>query len=159
MSFRAMKHARDRLKALGSGTVGDTGEEMNPTDRLVLLILADYANNQTGLCNPSNASLQKETGLKSRHITSTFQKLHRLGFLTIEEREGRSHRFWLPPFTPAAQCRGSESDTPAAQCIPTPAAQCTQTRRGTREPHSEVIDLDDPGPWPALRVITGGGLE
>lgn len=69
------------------------------TDKLVLLVLANYANDEGINCWPSTATLQRQTGLSERAIRSSFRRLEQRGVLEVIHNMGRSNNFVI--HTPA----------------------------------------------------------
>ena len=68
---------------------------ISPSAKLVLMILADHHNGQTGACFPSYETLRKETGLSRRTVIRARQELSEKGLVPILERGGgrRSNRY------------------------------------------------------------------
>jgi hypothetical protein len=69
----------------------------NPSDKLVALALADFANRETGKAWPAVATLERMTSLSERTIRTALQRLVEAGHLTIDRSRGRGHssRYWL----------------------------------------------------------------
>lgn len=65
-----------------------------PTDRLVLLALADWANDQNR-CWPSMPRIAEKTGLDGRTARRVMQRLEAAGFITTERRPGKGIRYTL----------------------------------------------------------------
>jgi len=73
---------------------------ISPTAKLVLLILADYHNNETGLCFPSKAALAKKCCCDSRTVQRMIGELKAANLITADARKdsnGRqtSHQYLL----------------------------------------------------------------
>lgn len=62
-------------------------ETLGPTDRLILLSLADHANDE-GVCYPSIARLVKRTGLSERTVQSAIKRLRGAGRLSLVRGAG-----------------------------------------------------------------------
>lgn len=62
-----------------------------PAARLILLILAQHANDQTLLSWPTLATISLEAGLSSRAVSYSISELIRLGELVVEQKGG-GHR-------------------------------------------------------------------
>lgn len=62
-------------------------DDMGPTQRLILLALADHADD-SGRCYPSIERLCARTGLKPRSVQTNIRALVEAGYLCIEERAG-----------------------------------------------------------------------
>ena len=58
-------------------------QELKPTQKLVLLMLANRHNGDTGQCNPSHTKLAKDCGLAVSGTKKAIKELVELGFLTI----------------------------------------------------------------------------
>lgn len=70
--------------------------DLHHTEKLVLLALADNANDE-GLAYPSVATLTKKCGLSERSVQSVTSKLVDLGLLLRQERTGRSTLYKVTP--------------------------------------------------------------
>ena len=121
------------------------------THLLVLLALADQAND-AGRCWPSAAHIAKRARCSDRYVRQVISELQSAGWLSIEERRGRSSMYTVttpePRFTPEPQLRGEpqatpEKPSPLSPSSPhpgtpvqgTPEPQFTQNRkRTTKEP-------------------------
>ncbi len=57
---------------------------VTPTQKLVLFVLADCHNEQTGQCDPSGAYIQRATGFSNRPIWKAIHDLEAAGHLTIK---------------------------------------------------------------------------
>lgn len=79
-------------------TVWDTPLELDPTCRLVLLSLADQANDE-GLCWPSVATVARRCGVSPKSARRWLHYLEERGWLRREEKSGTSNRYWLTPPT------------------------------------------------------------
>ena len=51
--------------------------------KLTLIVLADYLNKTTGLCNPSVAAIARKVGLSTKQIRVILRKLKELGFISV----------------------------------------------------------------------------
>ena len=74
--------------------------EMPPTRKLVLISLADQANDE-GWCWPSVNSLERRTGLANRSIQRAINTMISDGLLEREDRPGRSNKYRV---VPPSQC-------------------------------------------------------
>ena len=85
------------------------------THLLVLLALADQAND-AGRCWPSAAHIAKRARCSDRYVRQVISELQSAGWLSIEERRGRSSMYTVttpePRFTPEPQLRGEPQATP-----------------------------------------------
>ena len=62
-------------------------QPLSPTEKLVLLCIADHAHEKTQQCWPSLGTIAKESGLSTRSVIRSVNKLVELGLL------GRTDRF------------------------------------------------------------------
>jgi hypothetical protein len=69
-------------------------DDLTSTQKLVLLALADWANDE-GLCWPSIEQLIKKSSLKKRAVQITIRSLEESGFVYREERIGKGNRYWI----------------------------------------------------------------
>ena len=68
--------------------------DLTPTHKLILLGLADWANDE-GLCWPSIDRLAQKTGLSRRTIQTNIRQLEACRYMKREEVVGRGNRYWL----------------------------------------------------------------
>jgi hypothetical protein len=75
----------------------------NSTDKLVLVALADYANEKTGRCWPSITALVARTELGKRTVLESLKRLQAAGHIEVTHRHRRSSMFKVrqPHPTPA----------------------------------------------------------
>lgn len=99
--------------------------DISSTQKLVLLALADWANDD-GLCWPSIATIATKSSLKMRAVQMTIRSLEDAGFVMREEVVGRGNRYWLriPPHEmhPRTECT-----PPLHEMHPTPASDAPNT--------------------------------
>lgn len=69
-------------------------EDLTSTHKLVLLALADWANDE-GLCWPSINRLSVKTSLTSRSVQKAIRALEDVGFVRREEVLGKGNRYWI----------------------------------------------------------------
>jgi len=69
-------------------------EDLSSTQKLVLLALADWANDE-GLCWPSINRLATKASLTSRAVQKTIRSLEKVGFIRREEVLGKGNRYWV----------------------------------------------------------------
>lgn len=67
---------------------------INSTEKLLLLALADWANDE-GLCWPSIDTLATKTSLSRRSVQGTIRKLEKGGLLRREQISGKGVKYWL----------------------------------------------------------------
>lgn len=73
MSFQAMAWAVE--------------QELKTTEKMVLVMLANRCNHDTGRCDPSHKRLAKECGMSVSTLKRCIERLAEQGMLTIERRE------------------------------------------------------------------------
>jgi len=75
-------------------------ENLTRTEKFLLLILADYHNDETGQCDPSLERLAADTLTSRRQVVNALQSLAKKGFISIERRreDGKqgSNQYHLP---------------------------------------------------------------
>ena len=69
--------------------------ECQPLHKLLLIALADHANDETFDCWPSLTHLVKKTGMGRSTIARALNTLEATGFITREQREKKSTRYIL----------------------------------------------------------------
>lgn len=84
------------------------------TSKLVLLCLADCHNGESGRCYPSIQYISETTELDAKTVRKSLRHLEAGGFLSIEERPGKSAVFHLDIQTP------TKNGTPAKNGTGTP---------------------------------------
>ncbi len=89
------------------------------TDKLVLLALANYANDAGG-CWPSMATLMHATALSERAIRTAIGRLKAAGYLQVLYRRGHSNTFRVTP-APGAPTPARRAPPPRHLVPPTPA--------------------------------------
>src|SRR5438105_2454555 len=87
-----------------------------PSDKLVLVNLADHANTK-GNAWPHLKTVARETGLSPRTIAYALSRLETRGHLSVSRKAGCSHRYNVHPVTGAL--------TTAAIAAPQPLQQTT----------------------------------
>ena len=125
--------------------------KMSPTDKLVLMALADAANDEeshTWIAVKSRVALNRagnpklnlmvKTSYSERTVQAAIQRLEKAGHITREEKPGIGCDYWIHPVapgearTPAANAGVRKAPTPAA-LAPTPAANAGHPRRSCGE--------------------------
>jgi hypothetical protein len=111
-------------------------ESMEPSEKLVLLSLADNANDQ-GVCWPSVSNMVKKTALSERTVQRVLVELIRAGHLSRHDRPGRSTYFTVHPRhndTP-------DTTSPPSPCHPTPVTVTPHPRHhDTQNHHITIIE-------------------
>lgn len=93
-------------------------EDLASTHKLVLLALADWANDE-GLCWPSISRLAIKTSMAGRSVQRIIRQLEDMKFIRREEEIGKGNRYWIS--IPLTECHPCISVTPPlTECHPTP---------------------------------------
>ena len=119
-------------------------EDLTSTHKLVLLALADWANDE-GLCWPSISRLAVKTSMAGRSVQRLIRQLEEMGFIHREEEIGKGNRYWIK--IPLTQCHPCHSVTPPlTQCHPTPDTVSPNTSDIHQGNINSIVDLpiDDP---------------
>lgn len=106
----------------------------SPTDKLVLIALADHANHD-GASWPSIARLCLFTALSERTVRTALRRLEADGLLQTVTENGRTNRYKL---TPATTAPGDSCPPPRQLSPPTPAAPAPKPPITTNEPPSPL---------------------
>jgi DnaD/phage-associated family protein len=75
-----------------------------PTDKLVLLALADNANDE-GDCWPSVETIARKTSLSTRSVIRSIKKLKTIGLVMVEKRRENSNKYHLVTNCHYAKCQ------------------------------------------------------
>jgi hypothetical protein len=101
--------------------------DLTSTQKLVLLALADWANDE-GLCWPSIDRVAVKASLKRRAVQMTIRSLEESGFLRREELVGRGNKYWVN--IPVQNMHPCINDTlPAHEMHPTRASDAPNTSK------------------------------
>ncbi len=92
---------------------------LKPTQKYVLIALADRASDDNHTCWPSMADLKDRTGLSERAIRDAISELESMGFVAIEHRFNKSNLYRLTLKNRAIPANGAP---PAANAPPAPNA-------------------------------------
>jgi hypothetical protein len=84
-------------------------EDLSSTQKLVLLSLADWANDE-GLCWPSIERLATKTSMAGRSVQRIIRDLESMGFVRRDEVLGKGNRYWVS--IPLTECHPCHSVTP-----------------------------------------------
>ena len=76
-----------------AGIVKDINEGISASEKLLLLILADYYNDSTGQCNPAQRTLAKQCLMSPRTLIRALQHLESTGFIKVVRGHGLTHDF------------------------------------------------------------------
>lgn len=93
-------------------------EDLSSTQKLVLLSLADWANDD-GLCWPSINRLAIKTSMAGRSVQRIIRDLESMGFIKRDEVLGKGNKYWV--LIPLTECHPCPSVTPPlTESHPTP---------------------------------------
>lgn len=128
---------------------------LSSTEKLVLLALADCANDE-GDCWPSIATLGRKASVGERSVQRSIQALKEAGHLTRIEVTGRGCRYRIHPRqcgTPARVAPVTNTTPPPPQCHPTPATVAPKPSMNHQEPSEGCASGD--APLTAHEVLEG----
>lgn len=135
---------------------------INATQKLVLLALADWANEE-GLCWPSINRLASKTGIAGRSVQRLIRQLEELNLVRREEVSGKGNRYWIS--LPATECHPRHSVTPPlTEVHPTPDTvspntsythQLTTTSNKSSDDDQPVTEEEIIECWNDLAARTG----
>jgi hypothetical protein len=131
-------------------------EDLSSTQKLVLLALADWANDE-GLCWPSINRLAIKASLTSRAVQKTIRSLEDAGFIRREEVLGKGNRYWIS--TPLNDVHPCTTFTPPLNDVhPTPEPRSPNTSmihqlttKCIKEQLPDWLPLDAWNGWVAMR--------
>lgn len=83
MSFKAINWAVDDVRL------------DNAVDKLVLILLANRHNGDTGRCDASHTRIAEEAGVNRTTVLRATKRLEQQGLLTISGRSGKTHQYDL----------------------------------------------------------------
>lgn len=108
----------------------------------VLIQLARHRNSLSGRCNPSTATLAKNTGLKKQTVCNAIATLERLGCITAIRRPGKATNYVLnlqqpvPETAPVDQCRNRHHTSAENGTAPVPKTAPESGSNQERNPKS-----------------------
>lgn len=115
--------------------------DISSTQKLVLLALADWANDD-GLCWPSIDRLAQKTGMAGRSVQRIIRDLEQVGLVKRDEVVGKGNRYWV--LTPLTDCHPRHSVTPPlTECHPTPDTVSPNTPKTPHLPVNVIRGLPD----------------
>lgn len=131
-------------------------EDLSSTQKLVLLSLADWANDD-GLCWPSIERIAKKSSLKKRAVQLAIRSLEEMQFIRREEVIGKGNRYWI--HIPMQQMHPCIEDIPPVHQMhetPAPDAPNTSkihqlTTKYIRRELPECIPVDAWNGWVEMR--------
>lgn len=110
--------------------------ELPATEKLVMLALADCANDE-GECWPSIATLMRKTGVSERTVQRATKAIEEGGHMSRHEVVGRGTRYFLHPRhsdTPVAKSPPPQRREPPPQRHPTPVTVTPKPSENHQEP-------------------------
>ena len=114
---------------------------ITPTQKLVLLALADWANDE-GLCWPSIRRLADKSSLTSRCVQKTIRSLEDAELIKREEVSGKGNRYWIT--LPANDVHPRTTFTPPMNEVhPTPEPRSPNTSYTHQETSNDMSSDDD----------------
>lgn len=120
LHFYSLIVSRARHCAMSIRIMGAVWERQDttPTQKLVLLALADWANDE-GHCWPSISRLAEKTGVAGRSVQRLIRQLEDMNLVRREEVSGKGNRYWI--CIPLTECHPRHSVTPPLTHVhPTP---------------------------------------
>lgn len=126
---------------------------MLPTDKLVMLALADCANDE-GHCWPSIATIARKSGASERSVQRAIRRAEEAGLLHREEVIGKGCKYNIDP----RHCVTPVKVSPMSQCHPTPdtvspkpsrTIKSSSVAKATSLRGSRIPADWQPGPLPA----------
>lgn len=127
---------------------------LSSTEKLVLLALADCANDE-GECWPSIATIGRKACIGERSVQRSIQSLKDAGHLTRIEVTGKGCRYIIHPRqngTPATKSPVTQVSAPPPQSHPTPATVAPKPSMNHQEP-SKVKSSDDDAPLSVKELV------
>lgn len=123
-------------------------EDLSSTHKLVLLALADWANDE-GLCWPSINRLAVKASLTTRAVQKSIRALEQVGFVRREEVTGKGNRYWIS--IPANDVHPCTTFTPPLNDVhPTPEPRSPNTSKTHQLNTNLIVDLAIDASQPAL---------
>jgi hypothetical protein len=147
----------EQLSWKATAKVKDLSANLTRSEKLLLLILADYHNDKTEQCDPKVQVLAEDALMGTRRVQQILTSLELKGFIRIEGREGgrrRSAQYWLTclrekgeiiapqgrsPLRPTPEspfAPGAKSPTPKGEIPHAPSMEGTE-KEPKEEPQAE----------------------
>ncbi len=115
---------------------------MEPMEKLVLLAMADCANDE-GICWPSIATIARKSGTSERTVQRSIQSMKERRLIEREEVIGKGCRYRLTPDTVTPQTDSHPRHTvakPVTDSHPTPDTVTPKPSRNHQEPSEDGED-------------------
>lgn len=120
--------------------------DLATTDKMVLLALADWSNDD-GICWPSMNQLSVKTSLTDRAIRASVSRLKEAGHLTRQERPGKGVVYTVHPGTTFRP----ERDAPRNETTQTPEGRSANTSRTIITSEAIASSVERAKPRPSRR--------
>tara|TARA_R100000808_G_scaffold2316_2_gene9414 strand:+ start:1678 stop:2325 length:648 start_codon:yes stop_codon:yes gene_type:complete len=70
-------------------------ESIGRNEKVVYLVLASFADQDTGQCYPSIATIEKFAGLTDKPVMKAIRELERIGWIKCQRRSNTSTLYWI----------------------------------------------------------------
>lgn len=115
--------------------------DLSSTQKLVLLALADWANDE-GLCWPSINRLAVKASMAGRSIQRIIRELEEAGFVCRDEVTGKGNKYWI--LSPLTDCHPRHSVIPPlTESHPTPDTVSPNTSEIHQNTPKDMSSDDD----------------
>jgi len=94
--------------------------KLDPTARLILLILADHFNDHEGAAWPSHGRVARMAGVSEDTVRRHLKAMEEMGLVSSKPREGRSNLYVIPPAPMHPTPRMDAPPPPAPMHPPSP---------------------------------------
>lgn len=114
--------------------------KVTPTQKLLLLCLADFHNGKTGRCDPSYASIMELTGLSNRAVADAIIALREASILGPGGAKGSrtSYTFTIPTSEPDSQQAVNQTHNPNTSEPDSPVSETHNTSEPDSQPPVNV---------------------
>lgn len=130
--------------------------DLPPGEKLVLLALADQANDHGTQCWPAVATIAKRSGQGVRTVRRALENLQKAGHLTRDHRHGTSTQYRVHPCQNGSTAKlaplPKRQDTPA-KLAATPAKLAPKPSITTNEPPSAESAIRASSEWKAFGAM------
>lgn len=126
--------------------IGLVDDRITPTDKLILIVLADCHNGETGQCNPSIGYICEKTGLSKRTVTYSIARMTKSGFILrsdchADNGRQRSNHYQILISEGATDAGGRVQEMHGEGAADAPLEPVTRTRKN--EPEEDSSDSFD----------------
>lgn len=109
-------------------------QQVTRTQKIILLSMADRANDETGECWPSIRRLCLDTNCSERTVQRSIKIMEKIGIIRCDRVSGRVTRYTLvkapPPQCHPRQCDAPQTDATPVMVTPTPVTVTPDPRHG-----------------------------